>query len=792
MDQDDEPAAGEAGGMPSPSVQQHGPAGASGPPGCESRAVRGGGHIATGPKFGGPDPEAYWEGPAVEPPPCSALECTVEPEIADSEQEYIESQCPDADRPPERRPPGSERPEPLPLAPPPLPRRKAAPPRTNPVAQIQCTAGGKRPQESDFGHCPTPQSYVRCGPHHRAELRVLSKSDIEALHDIWRRYRDDLTWPWYEKKPQFSDRDFDTFREKAQKVVDAMVEEYRQPMVLDQATISNTNHIGHPPHADNVQFDSVWWRGKRIRREDEVTAAREGAYVLWRPEKTSYRSYSCTVSLSDPGGYEGGEVQFFAAWGDKDPIASYKCAEGSGVAFCGCQRNVHAVTGVKRGFRLVFLVWTRPPNVCVPESQRHVCYFRPGTGLGVWLTTADMLRQGRKRSRNGTLAWVPKEEDDGTCQCLRCIEERQKLSWKDCCAALKNGEALRQQLAPALEPTPTTSAETTPRDSEARSGEPQGGAASESEESQAGPQDLRQLAAEHRQQQHCPRPQGEVHCRNHGRVQLNGVLNKADMRELKWIWQTHQDDLSHPWYDKKPTFSDHEFVTFRRIAQKVVDAMIEHYHEPLVLDQATISNTNHHGHPPHADNVQFDSVWWGGRQIKQADELTASRGGAEVLWRQAKTSYRNYSATVALSDPSQFGGGELEFYSHWGQKKPDETHRPKPGCGVAFCGCQKNVHAVTGVKWGFRLVLLIWTRPPDASVPEDQRHACYFRPGTGLSVWLTTADLQDYPHRRQKRQTWVPVVNAKEEAEEDGGRDVEDGSRDGEDGDPPPSPSVTA
>merc|ERR1711971_253381 len=195
--------------------------------------------------------------------------------------------------------------------------------------------------------------------------------------------------------------------------------------------------------------------------------------------------------------------------------------------------------------------------------------------------------------------------------------------------------------------------------------------------------------------------------------------------------------------------------------------MIELYQEPLLLDQATISNTNHLGHPPHADNVQFDSVWWGGRQIKEKDELEASRGGAEVLWRDAKTSYRNYSATVALTDPSQYGGGELEFYDRWGEREPTEKHRFRPGSGMAFCGCQRNVHAVTGVKWGFRLVLLIWTRPPDVSVPEDQQHVCYFRPGTGLSVWLTTADLQDYPKRRQRRQSWVPIVNTKDEAEGD-------------------------
>lgn len=174
------------------------------------------------------------------------------------------------------------------------------------------------------------------------------------------------------------------------------------------------------------------------------------------------------------------------------------------------------------------------------------------------------------------------------------------------------------------------------------------------------------------------------------------------------------------------------------------------YDRALVLDQATVSRTNDAGHPPHADNVQFDSVWWNGKQIKQRDELVAARGGAEVLWRSAKTSYRNYSATVALTSPSEYTGGDLEFFSNWGDKDPCIVHRPDTGSGIAFCGCQENIHAVTGVKWGFRLVLLVWTRPADRDVTNDQAHVCYYRPGTGMSIWLTSADLQEYPKRMQQ------------------------------------------
>lgn len=606
-------------------------------------------------------------------------------------------------------------------------KAQPATPGKVPLHPMLCTAGGKRPQESNYEHCPTPQSFVRCGMHHRAQLDILDSSDVDQLYELWRWYRDDLTYPWYDSKPPFSEEDYDTFRGIAQKVVDAMVEEYKEPMILDQATISNTNHVGHPPHADNVQFDSVWWKGKRIRREDELVAAREGAYVLWRPEKTSYRSYSCTIGLSDPDGYEGGEVHFFSSWGQKEPIARYKCKVGTGVAFCGCNRNIHAVTGVTSGFRLVLLVWTRPPNVKVPENQMHVCYFRPGTGDGVWLTTADMQKhQARKRSRSDREAWalpdVVEEKDDG-CMCEVCQTERSKVAWKDC-------KADPEGPAAAQSSTPTTSAGNSPRECTNEST----GSASGTDEQ----------ADQPRAPRHCPHPQGKVSCVRHDRIQLHQVVSEDDVNELYKIWDYYRDDLSHPRYDSKPEFTDTDFTLFHTVAQKVVDEMSQVFEMPLVLDQATISSTNHIGHPPHADNVQFDSVWWQGGQLRQEDELVAVRGGAEVLWKSSKTWHRNFSATIALNDPADYCGGALEFYDKWGDVDAVEQYRFPLGDGIAFCGCHKNIHAVSGVKYGWRMVLLVWTRPPHVKVPDDQAHVCYFRPGTGESVWLTTADMRKH------------------------------------------------
>ena len=72
--------------------------------------------------------------------------------------------------------------------------------------------------------------------------------------------------------------------------------------------------------------------------------------------------------------------------------------------------------------------------------------------------------------------------------------------------------------------------------------------------------------------------------------------------------------------------------------------------------------------------------------------------------------------------------------------------------GMAFCGCQRSIHAVTGVKWGFRLVLLVWTRHPEAHVPTEQLHVCYFRPGSGQSIWLTEEDNRRFAKKKERRE----------------------------------------
>mmetsp|Transcript_75421 Transcript_75421/g.157249 ORF Transcript_75421/g.157249 Transcript_75421/m.157249 type:complete len:699 (+) Transcript_75421:136-2232(+) len=609
---------------------------------------------------------------------------------------------------------------------------------------VPCTAGGKRPLPSDFRHCPNPQTFVRCGPHGRRSLiNVVDSDDIDALHEIWYRYRDDLTYPRFEKKPEFDEEDYQTFKAIAQKVVDAMVEAYKEPMVLDQATISNTNHVGHPPHADNVKFDSTWWRGKKIRQEDEVVAAQDGAFVLWRTEKTSYRSYSCSTALVDPDDYVGGEVEFFENFGDKVPIAKHKCEKGCAIAFCGCQRCIHAVRGVRSGFRLVLLVWTRPPHVRVPENQRAVCYFRPGTGLGVWLTTADVLRhESKKRGREALEAWAPEDDDDENCQCEQCCGERKKLAWKNrhtvaAATAARSGIEPMEDSHKVCPTTPTTSAGNSPRTSEQASSHHTRNSPDSPSSEVAG-------SGKASFSKHCPHEQAPRFCTSHERHELSQVLDEMDVSELHQIWKKYRDDLSSPWYDKKPEMTFADVDSFRRCAYKVIDAMARKYGEILEFDQATISCIGNIGHPPHADNEQFHSVWWMGQQIRQKDEVVAARNGAEVLWKAAKPNHRNYSAMVSLTDPWQYGGGDLEYYDEWAQAEPALKLRPAQGDGMASCGCHRGIRAVTAVKWGFRLVLQVWTRPPSVQVPEASRSVCYFRPGTGESVWLTQADLEEY------------------------------------------------
>ncbi|CAD7945100.1 unnamed protein product [Amoebophrya sp. A25] len=122
-----------------------------------------------------------------------------------------------------------------------------------------------------------------------------------------------------------------------------------------------------------------------------------------------------------------------------------------------------------------------------------------------------------------------------------------------------------------------------------------------------------------------------------------------------------------------------------------------------------------------------------------ADEESISN--LVVFWKTNSTAHRNYAASVNLVAPSDYEGGEVRFFVHLYDAEPCSVYKSEKGCGVCFTGCPKNVHDVTGVTSGFRLCLLVWTRPGGTSCPKEAQNAHYHRPGTGEAVWLNYGDM---------------------------------------------------
>ncbi len=73
----------------------------------------------------------------------------------------------------------------------------------------------------------------------------------------------------------------------------------------------------------------------------------------------------------------------------------------------------------------------------------------------------------------------------------------------------------------------------------------------------------------------------------------------------------------------------------------------------------------------------------------------AIRGILSNPWLKPEV-YRNYCATVLLSEPWDYSGGELEFFNGWGDKDAQLHIRPSAGDAWLFCGCQHSFHAVQG------------------------------------------------------------------------------------------------
>ena len=58
------------------------------------------------------------------------------------------------------------------------------------------------------------------------------------------------------------------------------------------------------------------------------------SWLVHPVRKTSYRSYSCSVSLCDPSGYEGGVIQFFRGFGIKDRWHMWMLRDSRRQGFC--------------------------------------------------------------------------------------------------------------------------------------------------------------------------------------------------------------------------------------------------------------------------------------------------------------------------------------------------------------------------------------------------------------------------------------------------------------------------
>ena len=82
------------------------------------------------------------------------------------------------------------------------------------ISQLMYSSFQER-QKSPSSHCPHAQAAVRCEQHRLVELdAVLTQADSDELYEIWNTYQDDLSWPWYDKKPDFSNADYFTFRRR--------------------------------------------------------------------------------------------------------------------------------------------------------------------------------------------------------------------------------------------------------------------------------------------------------------------------------------------------------------------------------------------------------------------------------------------------------------------------------------------------------------------------------------------------------------------------------------------------
>jgi len=159
---------------------------------------------------------------------------------------------------------------------------------------------------------------------------------------------------------------------------------------------------------------------------------------------------------------------------------------------------------------------------------------------------------------------------------------------------------------------------------------------------------------------------------------------------------------------------DEDRATLRKICGRILRAVANYEGEAHFLDLAIISNTAPSGHKPHIDNEKL---------VRNAD--------GTCCWVPGFSGHRTWSASVMLSEPSEYGGGELVFYDAR-SRKPRVQLKQRQGAGFIFRGDRWHAHGVNPITWGTRLVLVVFLRGD----PRPQVPRLYTRAGLGRAVYL--------------------------------------------------------
>eukprot|EP00927_Polykrikos_kofoidii_P074603 TRINITY_DN70618_c0_g1_i1.p1 TRINITY_DN70618_c0_g1~~TRINITY_DN70618_c0_g1_i1.p1 ORF type:complete len:381 (-),score=45.15 TRINITY_DN70618_c0_g1_i1:25-1080(-) len=139
-----------------------------------------------------------------------------------------------------------------------------------------------------------------------------------------------------------------------------------RPHFLDLAILSRTARCGHRPHVDNER--PVWLPDGTCR---------------WVAGNSGHRTWSISVTLSEPWEYEDGELVFYNPPPSKRAArVAFKERAGAAIAFRGDRHHPHGVNPVPSGDRHVLVVFLRgsPEGAPVPRLLK-----RQGNGVAVFV-----------------------------------------------------------------------------------------------------------------------------------------------------------------------------------------------------------------------------------------------------------------------------------------------------------------------------------------------------------------------------------------------------------------------